>query len=398
MAHRPEARESLLRVNIFVASLLAFAVLIVRGGTLASERNGVGERRVRVVVVASDSAGHPLSYRWRSTDGVIEDVNSPSTTWWLPSGPGLHFAYVLVSNGVGGYTERRVAVNTDSMDEMDEDGEEWRYSEPRNLVAPPAPAQQGDYYRSYVSFASSAGMGTNGAFRAWVDQPDVQVSLQDTTTASVPPYPLTGPVSTDISGQFVVNFPYVTDKFNVTCAFGLGFAINTPTCGSDSISNFVVAPPARMAATDYPSLGPVPPLITGSLTLQDGSVCGSQDEFFSVHVNATATLLDANGNVLGGPVQVNSLGYYELPEAAGAFSVVLQCEQASPVVVAISSPNPTNGNDLGQSQIANVLPPLVSSMSATRDGKSVGIFLPPASGLPSDLFPRDNRFGVPDGI
>jgi len=38
-----------------------------------------------------------------------------STTWTLPNGPGIHFAYVLVSNGMGGFTERRLLLNTDTI-------------------------------------------------------------------------------------------------------------------------------------------------------------------------------------------------------------------------------------------------------------------------------------------
>ena len=60
-------------------------------------------------VVANDSGGNALSYRWKATDGTIVDVNAPSTTWTLPDGPGLHFAYVLVSNGLGGYSTGNVS-------------------------------------------------------------------------------------------------------------------------------------------------------------------------------------------------------------------------------------------------------------------------------------------------
>ncbi len=69
--------------------------------------------KVTVSVTVGTSGGGTLSYQWRSTDGTITNVNAASTTWTLPDGPGLHFAYVLVSNGKGGFTERRVAVNTD---------------------------------------------------------------------------------------------------------------------------------------------------------------------------------------------------------------------------------------------------------------------------------------------
>jgi hypothetical protein len=64
------------------------------------------------VQVDADSAGNQLTYRWRSTDGQIKNQDEPFTEWTLPPGPGIHFAYVLVSNGKGGYTERRIAVTS----------------------------------------------------------------------------------------------------------------------------------------------------------------------------------------------------------------------------------------------------------------------------------------------
>jgi hypothetical protein len=69
---------------------------------------------LQMSVDAGEDFGNPLTYRWRATDGRIVDQNSPTTDWTLPNGPGIHFAYVLVSNGKGGYTEGRIAVNTDS--------------------------------------------------------------------------------------------------------------------------------------------------------------------------------------------------------------------------------------------------------------------------------------------
>jgi len=69
---------------------------------------------VRLSVDASESFGNPLSYRWRATDGHIVDRTGFTTDWILPNGPGIHFAYVLLSNGRGGVTEDRIAVNTDN--------------------------------------------------------------------------------------------------------------------------------------------------------------------------------------------------------------------------------------------------------------------------------------------
>src|SRR5262249_13665169 len=80
---------------------------------LPTSARGDASVTVQLTVVASEFFGNQLRYQWRATDGHIDDQNSSTTSWTLPNGPGIHFAYVLVSNGKGGYTEGRIAVNTD---------------------------------------------------------------------------------------------------------------------------------------------------------------------------------------------------------------------------------------------------------------------------------------------
>jgi len=393
------SRTTFLRVSLFVAGLLTLSVLTVRQGPRADEPSRGGRRSVQVHVVASDSAGRPLSYRWRSTDGFIRNVNAASTTWTLPNGPGLHFAYVLVSNGVGGYAEGRIAVNTDSMAGGGES--EVEDHEPGNIDAPPAPAQQGDYYRSYIVWGTSSGSGTLGSFGANVYVPGAGVTIQDTTNTSVPAYPLTGPATTDVGGQFIVpGFPSGSDGFSVNCVLPFGSPFSNVSCGFDSFLNYSTPPPAQVATTDYYDdyVSSAAAAINGSLTLQDGNPCGTQNEFFAVHVTATATLLDGAGNTLAGPVPVNSYGYYALPALAGAAAVRLQCEQAAPIQVAISNLNLVSGNDVGPAIVANVTAPTVNSMSATRNGSQVGLFVPPPSGFPSDPFSRSDQFLAIKGL
>ena len=243
--------------NRYFGFLLASSCLVFMAiGLKADHSEGP---TVQVSVQASDTSGGTLHYSWRSTDGQIVDVNSPTTSWTLPTGPGIHFAYVLVSNGLGGYTERRLALNTDTIgresegdddtnplnrvssgpggrterrlalnadttgtesDDDDETGSMNKY------VAPPAPAQVGDYYRSWVQ--STVGANASDA-------------MLDSATTS-----------------------YLT------------------------FSNFSG-----------------PPDLVGTFTLADGSICGTQNEFFDVHVSAMATLVDASNHLLYGPVPVN---------------------------------------------------------------------------------------------
>lgn len=389
MKSHSKLSRTTLRVGSFLTGLLAIAAVLVHQGPRASSYQN-NTRTVTVSVAASDPYGHPLSYQWRSTDGTIQNVNAPSTTWKLVNGPGLHFAYVLVSNGFGGYTERRVAVNTDSMS----GGGENEY-EPRSLRAPAAPAQQGDYFRSFVTWGTSSTEGTLGPFPASVYAPNVNVTLQDTSN-SLPLYPLNGPATTNVEGQYIVpGFPSYGDTFNINCTLAFGGLFSNLLCGSDSFSYFFSPPPPLMAVTEYfpyePTIPSTTPAVTGSLDLQDGSPCGTQNEFFGVHSTATATLTGGGSN-LAGPVPVNALGYYALPVIAGATAVSLQCENNSAIQVAIASLDPVNGNDLGQTFVSYAAPPTVTSMSAVRNGKQVGLFLPPPSGFPSDPFNRSDQF------
>jgi hypothetical protein len=90
------------------------AVALVAGLTvLPASVRGDDSVTVQLRVEAGEDFGNPLTYQWRATDGHIVDQNSTTTEWTLANGPGIHFAYVLVSNGKGGYTEGRIAVNTD---------------------------------------------------------------------------------------------------------------------------------------------------------------------------------------------------------------------------------------------------------------------------------------------
>jgi hypothetical protein len=109
MTIREESMSRAWRVFATAASVLMFGLTLPPVSVRAAD-----SITVKVSVDASEGAGNPLTYRWRATDGHIVDQDSPTTDWTLPNGPGIHFAYVLVSNGKGGYTEGRIAVNTDN--------------------------------------------------------------------------------------------------------------------------------------------------------------------------------------------------------------------------------------------------------------------------------------------
>jgi hypothetical protein len=157
-----------------------------------------------------------------------------------------------------------------------------------------------------------------------------------------------------------------------------------------------------MAFTDYKDdFGPqVSAQIGGEATLQDGSPCGTINEFFGVEVTASATLLDATGNILAGPVRANQWGDFGLPYNSAAASVALKCENAPPITISISNLNPKGMTDLRKVVFAGINPPIVTSMSAQFPSNAVGTFkfLPPPTGFPSDIVPLTDAFLAEKGL
>jgi hypothetical protein len=329
---------------------------------------------VHLTVTATGGSGDTLAYQWKTTDGTLQNLNGAAADWVLPTGPGLHFAYVLVSNGKGGYTERRVAVNTDTI------GNPAVVPPPVSIGAPSQRVQQGDFYRASVN-------------NDWYfPVPDIPVYLTDDSTGTH--YPAAGTVLTNLRGEFVIPGVPPLINYSAHCSVDGGNTTFNCTPGNTySNSNWPPPPLPAVAVTDYGVNGVGYPSISGTLLLQDGSPCGTVNEFFGVTATATATLLDASANKLAGPVRLNEFGDYSFPFTATAASVLLKCENASTLTVPIVP----NGNII-QSTLAGVSAPAVSSMSAIYNGSQVGIFLPPPSGLPSDPYSRADQFLAEKGL
>ena len=333
---------------------------------------------VTVKVVVSNAGGGTLSYQWRSTDGTIKNVNAATTTWTLPNGPGIHFAYVLVSNGKGGFTERRVAVNTDTF------GNPPVIPPPVTLAPPPAPAASGNFYRGVIAWGSVA------AVNHGVRMAGTPAFVLD--SGSGKHYPASGTVSTNGKGDFLVSGVPVLPLFSTQCAVdGVTFA----DCSSNGPS--ILSIPATV--TDYVYGTPLtfPPVISGSLALQDGSPCGTQNEFFSVNVRPSATLQNSFGITLAGPVPVNDLGDYSLPYNASAAFVLLKCAGAAPLQVAVTGLNPSGVTDLGQVKEPGISPPKIASITATHGSTVVGTLSAPLTG-PSDIVPASDFFLAEKGL
>jgi hypothetical protein len=69
---------------------------------------------VTLVANATDPNNDRLVYTWGSNAGAIISTNGNMANWKLPNSTGLNFAYVLVSDGKGGYREAGLTVTTDA--------------------------------------------------------------------------------------------------------------------------------------------------------------------------------------------------------------------------------------------------------------------------------------------
>ena len=373
---------------VFGVAVCVYSARLMSRSVFAKVAPAVTPLAVTVHVTVTNAGGGTLSYLWRSTDGKIVQANSPTTTWTLPNGPGLHFAYVLVSNGVGGYTERRVAVNTDTI------GNPATTPSPVTIAAPAAGVPSGNFYRSFIT------LGGVKALNSDVAVPDVPVYLVDNVTGKHSP--ATGTVYTDLRGQFLIPDVPATTSFSTMCSVDGG--VNFVDCTTNGPTELNIP---TEAVTDYVFGTPLsfPPVISGHLSLQDGSPCGTVNEFFGVESTATATLLDAFDIQRADPVRVNQAGNFTLPYNSAATHVLLQCEGAAPFNVSVGVLNPTGVTNVGVVKLPVVRAPVVSTMTAVLGTTSVGLFLPPptvlpgtTTALPSNIVPLADAFLAEKGL
>ncbi len=345
---------------------------------------------VQVSVTVSDIgvAGGTLHYQWKSTDGTIADVNAPTTTWSLPGGPGLHFAYVLVSNGYGGYTERRIAVNTDSF------GLSAVVPTPVDYVAPVKGLPTGNYLSSYIDGNSIFSNQLYGASEFRTNKPDVLVYVKNNITNQVFPAGGTAnPVKTDIRGQFIIPGvlpqpepadPNIAYAYDIQCSADAGATWGS--CGG------ILAMP-DYALNERSKTGRISEYsINGRFRLADKTACGVVNEFFDKQSTPTATLLNQLKIPLGNPIRISEEGDYTFPQRPEAAFVQINCESNPPVLIPVGQNDVTMNRFLGIATLSKVRAPTIDTMTAMISSVSVGQFLPPPSGLPSDLLPDKGQF------
>jgi mono/diheme cytochrome c family protein len=333
---------------------------------------------VHLSATASDPSGLPLSYLWMPTDGLLENTAGSQTDWLLPSGPGIHFAYVLVKNGQGGYAEARVGVNTDII------GNPLQPTPPVVISPPPAPARVGEPMRIPLHL------------------PNVFVYVQGAAHR----YPAAGGQLSDKYGQVILQNVNEAPGSTMTplCSVdGINYTSNPAACVHPNIEGAPVTggslwAPVGYAAQLYEATlfsipGPGAPGADnpnagqpiGNLQANGASKCGIIDEFFGVDSTATATLTDPLNGALYFNVPVGDRDQFAVPYPGPGQTVTLNCEAMPPITVDYQATTaPVNFPAISE--------PVINSLTASFNGQQIASLVPLAAPEPADSFPQTNRY------
>ena len=361
-------------------ALAATAMLLsCGGGGGTGNPQDSGTNKTTLTVEANDADADALQYQWRVTAGSIENRNAAQTVWTMPDGPGLHFAYVTVYDGKGGYIEQQYAVSSDTL------GTDVPVKAPVSRAAPTitSTATSAGRLRFFSGDALNfAGTGGTTAQRL-VYLPDVQVQVRSGATVVFSGV-------TDLSGE--LSLPdLAAGTYTVQCATVAGAPVGD--CGAGGPFTLNVDPAAVLSVRTL-----TPPLtagrnlrLFGHVALADGSACGVQDEFFGLQSAASVQLLEANGAPLAQPTRVNRFGDYAIDAAVlaqGQFQLKVTCEAYSATLTVPPSANPLGYDGVPielSHRIPNSRPTIVKMVANGPDGNVRGQMIVPEEGTSTSL-------------
>lgn len=364
----------------FVAMLLTSC-----GGADTGTDAASGVNKTYLRVQADDADGDALQYQWRVTSGRVENRNANETVWTLPDGPGLHFAYVTVSDGRGGYVEQQYAVSTDAL------RTDAPARVPRSHTAPTVTDFAGAAGRLRFKsandlFFTPPGGGTPAQRIVYL--PGVAVEVINTTRSETV---FSG--VTDLAGEISLPKLHSGEGHSVRCASSTSGTL--VPCGA-----FTAGTEARLTVL-APDVSPGRNLrLFGHVGFADGGVCGTQSDYFGVQSSATVQLQQDDGTPLSPVMRVNRFGDYALDAAVpvqASLRVSVQCEgyagtQAVPAASAggYVSTQPVEASHL----IPNSRPRLVKMVATGPEGNVRGRMIVPLAGAESNGLPGADRFLV----
>jgi hypothetical protein len=373
------------RVAPWAALALATVLAACGGGGTGNERDS-GANKTYLTVDAADPDGNSntLSYQWRVTAGSIENRNAKSTVWTLPDGPGLHFAYVSVADGQGGYVEQQYAVSTDALNNP------LPERTPVTRAAPVVTEPEGSAMRLRMvadgepAFAVP-GVGGSAVRTVYLPDARVQVRLQSNNG-------LVFDGRTDLGGEIALPKLQVGQRYALRCA-------SSDDAPLDACGSFVAAEEATVRTLAPLSTEAQNLRLFGHISLADGSLCGTYSEFFNIESAATVSLQKADGTVLTRPMRVNRFGDYAINAPVpvkGALKLKLQCESYTRLLDVPAPTDPTGYNsnvpvELSHA-VANSRPRVTKMVANGGDGNVRGQMLLPEVGAPSNGLPGADHF------
>jgi len=364
-------------------SAAALAALVSCGGGSVGTDLDSGVNKTYLSVDASDAEGDSLQYQWRVTSGSIDNRNARETVWTMPDGPGLHFAYVSVSDGMGGWVEQQYAVSSDTL------GTTSVNPAPITRAAPATVEVAGSQNRLRFSSADATRFTPPDAstpLARTVYLPDVTVRVSSTATGSVV---FSG--RTDLGGD--LDLPRLaTGSYSVLCATQPDALLNA--CGSFVVRNDATIEQMPLALPSSQNLR-----LFGHVALADGGVCGNDNPYFAIQTAATMQLLQADGTAIGKPIRVNRYGDYALDAAVpvrAALKMQVVCEGYVATLDVPASSHPlgyTADTPVELSHaIRNSRPQIVKMVANGADGNVRGRMIVPGQGTGSNTDPGPNHF------
>ncbi len=376
---RYSLRSRRLRSSLWLG--LAGAALSGCGGGASTEQDS-GANKTFLSVAASDADGDALQYQWRVTGGSVENRNARETVWTMPDGPGLHFAYVVVSDGKGGYAQQQYAVATDAL----------------GTIAP-VRAPLSHTPPAVSDFSGSAGRlrfispdntqftppGGGAAAKRVVYLPDMAVQVVHQADGANVASGLS-----DLSGELDLPKLVAGDAYQVLCA-------STPDGPLSTCSTFTASTEAGVRTVAAPLTAASNLRLFGHIAFADGGACGTQNEFVGLQSAASVQLQQPDGTALTPSLRVNRFGDYALDAAVpvqASLKLQVRCEsysQTLDVPADAAGYVATRPVELSH-QLGNSRPLIAKMVANGPDGNVRGRMVVPLPNALSDSLPGPEQF------